>query len=299
MLYPVKYEVREYDTAFSKYVFGEILSSPLMQSFVACILVFLIANFINRHIIQNRISKFLTLLPGLFFVLITSGMPGGLMCSPAMFSAFFLVLALISINKIYKVDNAAIYIFNAGFYIAIASIFYSASISFWAFGVISMLILRSFKISELFILTSGVFVPLFLLGSYYYWHGELILIQSYFQFDKGILAVFQSLNLQSILYLAVIGITILYAIVRYNTFTMKIAIQVQKKVDIIYWFMMFSLIMMFFINGVSITHLVILSVPFAMFIGLSYEKMKSSMIAEVLHIGIIVAILLAQFNGWI
>ena len=297
LIYPSGYEVQEWDTPFSKYLFTSVIESPILQSIVACVVVFFTANFINRHIVQNRLSKHLTLLPGLFFILITAGMPGGMICSPALLSGFFLMLAITSINRIYKTNDAAVRIFNAGFYIAIAVIFYPANLFFWAFGVIALLILRSFKVSELLILTSGMFIPLFLLGTYYYWHGDLSLIWEYFQFDKGILALFLALNLNSILYLVAIGITVIYCILRYNSFTMKSAIQVQKKVDIIYWLMLFCLLIMFFVNGITFTHLVLLAIPFSMFIGLSYEKMKSAMIAEMIHVVIIIAILLSQFQG--
>jgi len=297
LINPREYIVQDWDTPFSKYLFSSVIASPLLQSIVACIVVFLIANVINRHIIQNRLSKHLTLLPGLFFILITAGMPGGMICSPALLSGFFLMLAVVSINRIYKTNDAAIRIFNAGLYISLAVILYPANIFFWAFGVIALLILRSFKVSELLMLTSGLFIPLFLMATYYYWHGDLTLIWEYFQFDKGILALFLSLNLNSILYLVAIGITVIYCIVRYNTYTMKSAIQVQKKVDIVYWLMLFCLLMMFFVNGITFTHLVLLAIPFSMFIGLSYEKMKNAMIAEMIHVIIVVAILLSQFQG--
>lgn len=297
LIHPIAYEVQPWDTPFSKYLFTSLIPSPIMQSIVACIVVFLIANFINRHIIQNRLSKHLTLLPGLFFILITASMPGGIICSPALLSGFFLMLAMMSINRIYKTNDAAIRIFNAGLYVALALILYPANLFFWVFCIISLMILRSLKLSELLMLTSGIFIPVFLLGTYYYWNGELHLIWDYFQFDKGILALFLNLNLNAILYLVAIGVIVIYCIVRYNTFTMKSAIQVQKKVDIVYWFMLFSLLIMFFVNGITFTHLVILAIPFSMFIGLSFEKMKNSMIAEMIHVIILIAILFTQFQG--
>lgn len=297
LIHPEAYQVQEFDTPIAKYLFSQLFLSPILQSLIACVLVFLIANFINRHIIQNRLSKHQTLLPGLFFVLITAGMPGGIICSPAMLSACFLMLAMLSINSIYKTSEAPVRIFNTGIYLAIATLLYPANLFFWSLGLIALLILRSFKLSELMIFTSGMFVPFFLLGTYYYWNGKLKLIWDYFQFDSGIFGLFLDLDLKTILYLSAIGLTAIYSIARYNTYTMKSSIQVQKKIDIIYWFMFFCMLMMFFINGITFTHLVILAIPFAMFIGLSFEKMKSRFVAEMFHISIIVSIFFAQFQG--
>jgi len=296
LIYPSSYALQDFDSPFSKALFTTWLSSPVLQSVLACVVVFLVANFINRHIIQNRLSKYQSLIPGLFFVLITAGMPGGMICSPAMLSCFFILLGLLSINRIYKTTDAAIRIFNTGLYFSFATLLYPANSILWVMAVIAILILRSFKVSEILILISGLVIPLFLCGTYYYWNGDLSIIWEYFQFGNGILGVFLIMDLMSISYLVAIGIVVLYCILRYNNYTMKNAIQVQKKVDIVYWLMLFCLLSMFFSDGLSATHLVILAIPFAIFIGLSFEKMKSSLLAEVLHIGIIVAILVGHFT---
>ncbi len=295
LIHPERYEVQAHDTPFSKYLFTNVLESAIFQNILACFIVFLAANFVNRHIIQNRISKYQTLLPGLFFILLTAGIPGGMICSPVLLSCFFILLALLNINGIYKTHEFAIKIFNTGLHLAFALLLYSGNVSLWGLAVISILILRSFRLNEILILTSGMFVPIFLAGVYYYWHGELDLIWEYFQFGNGILSLFWRLSLESILYLAAIGLVVIFVIARYNNYTMKNAIQVQKKIDIIYWFMFFSLVITFFVNGLSATHLLILAIPFSMFIGLSYEKMKSSMLAEVLHIVMIILILTTHF----
>lgn len=292
------YQVQEYDSPFVKYLFSELLTSPILQSLLASIIVFLTANFINRLVIQNRLSKFLTLIPGLFFILITAGMPSGMFLSPALLSVFFVLSALLNMYRTYKNRDSATHIFNAGLYFGIATIIYPSHIFFWAFGVIALLNLRSFKISEMIIYISGYFVPLFLLGTYYYWNNKLDLIYDYFQFDKGILSIFSDLSYEVLFHIAAIGIVVVYTIVRYNSFMMKSTIQVQKKVDIVYWFMLFCLLNMFFSNGISLTHMVVLAIPFSIFVGLSFEKVKSNLMAEMIHVGFIVAVLFSQFQNF-
>lgn len=294
---PKAYAVQEYDTPFAAYIFNEVIPSPIWQSLLACFLVFLTANFLNRLVIQNRMSKAQTLLPGLFYILITAGMPSGMILSPAMISVCFIVLSLLNLFRTYKNKESAVHIFNAGFYTGIATLIYPASLFLWFFCFIALLNLRSFKVSEIIISLSGLLVPFLLLGTYYYWNDEYGLIYNYFQLDKGIIGVFSQFSLETGLYLLSIAIIVVYTILRYNTYTMKTAIQVQKKVDIMYWLMLFSLLMLFFTNGISATHFTILAIPFAFFIGVSYEKIKNGMVAELLHVGIIVAVLFSQFQG--
>jgi hypothetical protein len=241
-------------------------------------------------------SKHLTLIPGLIFILITAGIPADLVLSPALISCFFILLSILNLNKTYKNRESAVHIFNSGFYLAIGALFYPANLFFWFFGFIGLLNLRSFKIPEFMIYCGGFVVPYILIFTIYYWNDQGQLIYDYFQMDRGILNVLAELNILSGIYIFSIAIVVLFIILRYNSFTMKSSIQVQKKVDIIYWFMLFTFLIMFFIEDVDTTHLAILSIPFAIFIGLSFEKMKNAMMSELIHVAMVVAILFGQFQ---
>lgn len=299
LIYPVKYEVEEFDTPIAKYIFSDLLNSGIWQSIIACVIIFLIGNFINRAVIQNRLSKHLTLLPGLFFILITAGMPSGLILSPAMLSCFFIMLLLLNLYRTYKNKDSAVHIFNTGFYIGMATLLYPANSFLIFFGLIGLLNLRSLKFQDLINYFSGIFVPAFLLFTYYYWYDQSSLIYEYFQIDKGIFALFSPFQPSTLVYFVSIGLIVIYAISRYNVFTLKNSIQVQRKIDIIYWLMLSSFFMLFFVNGITFTHLVILSIPFAIFVGLSYEKVKSRLMAELMHVGLLILILVFQFQNFI
>lgn len=293
------YQVTSYDTPIAKYFFQDLVPGAGLQAFLACVIVFLTANFINRLIIQNRLSKHQTLIPGLFFILITAGMPSGLILSPALLSGFFIMLAILNLDRTYKNKESVVHIFNTGMYIGVASLIYPANIFLILFGFIGLLNLRSFKIKELLIYWSGIFVPFFLLGTYYYWNDKYFLMQEYFQFDIGIFAIFSGFSLSILISMISIGIIVVYIILSYNSYTLKNSIQVKKKIDIMYWFLLFSFLNLFFINGIDFNHFVILAIPFAVFIGMSFEKMKSKLMAEMIHITMLIMILIVQFQTFI
>ncbi len=296
LLRPEAYVPKEYDTWLTKYFFGELFIGPRFQSVLACIFIFLLANFVNRLIIQNRLSKLLTQIPGIVFILLTSLFKGSLYLSPAMIASFFTLLSLLHLFRIYKTRDAEVKIFNAGFYIGLALLFYPGVIILWLFGIIGLLNLRSFKISELMIFLSGIIVPVFLLWTYFYWNDRSSDIFELLQFDKGIFSVFLNFNTEVLIWLVLIGLIVGFSIVRYNNYTMKNAIQVQKKIDIVYWFMLFTFMMLFFVEGINPEHLIFLAIPFAVFLGLSYERMKNHLIAELLHIVLVLTILVIHFQ---
>lgn len=296
LLRPEAYVPKETDTWLSKYVFGELITGPRFQSFLACIFIFLLANFVNRLVIQNRLSKLLTQIPGIVFILLTSLYKSTLNLSPAMIASFFVLLSLLHLFRIYKTRDAEVKIFNAGFYIGLALLFYPGVIILWIFGIIGLLNLRSFKVSELFIFLSGIIVPVFLLWTIFYWNDKGSEIYELIQFDKGIFSVLLHFTTEVLIWLIFTGIIVGFSIVRYNNYTMKNAIQVQKKIDIVYWFMLFTLIMLFFIEGINEEHLIFTAIPFSVFLGLSYERMKNHLIAELLHIVLVLSILVIHFQ---
>ncbi len=297
LIHSSPYEIKEYDTILVKYLYSHIFNSSIWQSIIASFIIFLIANFINRLIIQNRMSKQLTLLPGLCFIILTAGMPNGLLLSPALMAAFFTMICILNLYKAYKNKDSAVHIFNAGFYIAIAGIFYPACFFLLFFGFISLLNLRTYKFHEIIIYICGFFIPIFLLGTYYYANNNLNLIYQYFQFDKGILAIFSSVDFKALFSLFISSLSILYTLYKYNKFTMKNTIQVQKKIDILYWFLLFTLLIMFFINGIQYEHFIYLTIPFAYFIGISFEQIKNKLLAEIIHIGIVILVIFFQFQS--
>ena len=271
----------------------------MLQAILANIIIFLTANFINRLIIQNRLSKHLTLLPGLFFILITAIIPTGLILSPAILSLFFILLAVINLHRTYKNREFSVHIFNSGLYLGIGFIIYPSISFLWFFGLIALLNMRSFKITEFLIYCSGCFTPLFLLSAKYYWNDNFGLINEYFQLSPGFLMIFNGFDLKSILYLSTALMLIIFIILNYNKYTMKSSIQVQKKIDILYWFMLFSFLMMFFGDNIGYSHFFLLAFPLGVFIGLSYEKMKNSLMAELIHVVLIIGILFIHFQNLI
>lgn len=272
------------------------MPGALSQNIFACFIVFLIANFINRLVIRNRLTKDFSLIPGLVFILISATVKETLTLSPALISCFFLMLGLLYLNRTYKNRDAEVHIFNVGFFISISAIFYPAILILWIFGIIGLLNLRSLKFHELIIFFSGFFVPFFLLWTYYFWYDKGPVVFDYIQINQTVLRIFKGFGIEGIIILVLIIVGVGYALFRYNFYTIKTSLQVQKKIDIIYWLMLFSFISMFFKNNINETHLAILMLPISVFLGISYERMKDGLLAELIHVGVVLTILIIQFQ---
>ncbi len=147
LFYPQKYQVQETSNEILKGLYS-FIDFPVLQSIIAILLIFIHAIIINHTFIKHRLSREITLLPGLIYVVFVTVVTDFTVLHPALLGNTFIIFALMNLFKTYKLPNAAACIFNAGFYISVASLFYTPYVFMVFFGIIILLILRSFKLLE-------------------------------------------------------------------------------------------------------------------------------------------------------
>lgn len=173
-IYPGKTTLIDYDQGIlSSWIIGWIGQNVMWNNIASVLLLFLQAIMINLLVINNRLSREISLFPGLFYILIASSIPSFLPLSPLIIANTFFIACLISLFSVYKKPIVASTILNAGIWIGLASLAYFSYFSLFILGLIGLNILRAFKIRERLMLLSGVFIPFFLLGVYFFWEGQL------------------------------------------------------------------------------------------------------------------------------
>ncbi|MGB4958535.1 MAG: hypothetical protein WBO36_03610, partial [Saprospiraceae bacterium] len=149
----------------------QAIPSGLLQNIVANILIFFHALMINYIFINHRMSREITLFAGVFYVLLVTINIDNSLLSNVLIANSFIILALYNLLKTYKIPHPTANIFNTGFWIGVAGLFYSPYFLFILFGLISLLVLRSFKFIEKLQYFIGCAIPYFLLFTYRYWYG--------------------------------------------------------------------------------------------------------------------------------
>lgn len=147
-------------------------------------LVALLAGTAAVHIVADR-QELLgkrSYLPAFLYLVLMSGSPRLTCLHPALFANIFILVAFHRIMSSYRKDTAFMEAFDAGFWIAIASLFYFPAIVFLLLPWISFLILRPFIWREWVIVAVGALVPYLFAGVYYFWFD----ISEYLWFDKMI-----------------------------------------------------------------------------------------------------------------
>jgi len=245
---------------------------------------------------QFKLSGELTLVPGICYILLASAIPESFYCSPLLFSICFLLLAVHQMFQCYKMYSPAVHIFNVGFWLSIAYLFYSSMLFFILFAILALVIIRNFKAKELLMLLIGFLVPLLLVGVYFFWNDDLPTYME-IQFIKG--TSWRNWNipmgLEQLFSLIFLGIILLGSIIGYQKFTYKKGIQERKSIDVLYWSMVFAGFTFLIQPDADMTHLLLL-VPCLAF-GLTFLLFRlSPNRAEAFHLFLLVSVILWQFN---
>ncbi len=283
----------------SDWVYQWIDYNSLTGDILAILLIFLqgfILNFLN---LRHRLSEPVNLFPGLIFILIASLLPEFLHLSPLHMANTFYLFALMDLMSTYNKNDSAANIFNAGLWIALGSLFYFSYLIFIPLAFISLNILRAFSLRERLMILTGFLVPYLFCGLYYFWTNQLTLFADH-QFVRN----FQLLDIRNSLsslttfdyvklsIFALLLVVVLFSAERYRS---RKTIQVQKKLNILFWGLLFGGLSITFQQGLQLDQLLILALPLGLLLSINFINMPKSW-AEFFHIVLVIFALLLQFR---
>lgn len=279
-----------------RFVEAYLPSNYLWNVILATVLIFINAAQINYIVIKNRIARDINLYPGMVFVLLSALHKDMFWLSPQLISLSLLLAAINNLFRIYQKPKSAGFLFNAGFFIGLATLFYMPYSLFLFFAIISMLVLRKFVVRELIQMLTGFFLVFFFLAFIQFWNDldfnfvEIFLLQFKWSFS------FSHYSLNEWIILGFTFAMIFVVSANYRKFTIKKSIQSQKKVNLIYWLMIIGFLTLPFIPTVFIfPSLLVIYVSYAIFIGMMMTRSKNQTAMELLHLFILFFIIFSHF----
>lgn len=121
----------------------------------------------NLVLNSNEVQYKQSWLPALMYLILASILPPFLWMHPLLFVNSMLILLLDRIFRLYKNKSTASLIFDAGFILSLASLFYRPVIYLFVFFFLALMILRPFSWREWMIGIMGLFLPIFFTYVYY------------------------------------------------------------------------------------------------------------------------------------
>jgi hypothetical protein len=267
----------------------------VLSSIVAGVLCFVQALFINQIINSNKILAKKTYVGGLFFIIFSSFLPEGLFLSPASVALSFLIISISKLFSLFRKDKANTDIFDVGFLIAIATMFYFPSILFLILAYIGLATIRPFDYREWLAVLTGFFSPFFILFTYYFWFditsslpGDVANFHSTGWLRAIPMSADRWAMIATLLLLSAILLTMLPAALYSRV------IQVRKFAGLMAFFIAFTALSFVLQQTISLSHLVLLSLPLAIISAMVISQIKRNLVSEVIHLILILLVLAGQ-----
>lgn len=255
-------------------VFGHWYVSTLAQSkwmsiVIPSIVLFITAITANRLVANERMSRKITQLPGLFILLLASLAPTLIGAHSCQLANLFLLFALFPLFRLYRTSERAVFSFNAGFWLGLAVLCNAYYLVFLLLLVLGGGSLSTLRLRMIFQFITGCFIPIFLTATLYFWFRN----EGFF-FERQLPGFGGwSYNQEAIWNLG--GVVTFSGVLGFSVFKQAsnvklLNIESRKKVNIIYWWLLFSglaFILTPVIDAASLQYMVvplgiILSLPF-------------------------------------
>jgi hypothetical protein len=231
-------------------------------------------------------------LSALVFVVMMSFLPDQLTLNPINIALGFMILLLhhllISYNKPEHLDR----IFAAGFFTAIASMFYLPFILWFVFVIISFLVFRAGNWRAWMAAIIGLITPFLYLAVWYFWHDEFIVNALGFPIFFSHILVFPNPFHTDFFILSGFALLMaLWGIFLFRSGPQK-TVEVRVKTNILLWTLVFTLLSFVFSRSMAIFHPALAMPALAMVITGTLIGLKKTRVAEVILLVYFLSVLL-------
>ncbi len=267
------------------------LPEPVLLRFFIGIAIVFIGGFLMSIItVRQRLESEVTLLSGLFFILVMALRLDYVMPSGLTIGAVCLILALQNLlyspNKVYN----AIFLFNTGFFIGLAGLFYWSMWVFVLWAILGGFQLLGARLKETLMILTGFVIPYFFMAFEYFWNGHFSEFSGdlLFQYFDATQIPLMGKNLKEWIATGILSLLLLSALFSYNKNIKKKQVIVRRKINVIYWMIPFIPLVVILQSSAQVYDYALFAIPLSVVMAFQFTRLKSGA-AELLHF-ILVAI---------
>jgi hypothetical protein len=251
------------------------------------------AVYVNYIASVNKLFKSNSFLAALFYVLLNGAGLVLFSLNLILIVNTFVLLLLHQLFKLYNLQQAATTLFNIGFFVGLATVFYNPLIVLLPLAIYGIAYIRTPKGKDFLILLIGLLVPFTYWTTYLYLTNQLITtIDNYVLFhidkvDKVVTTNYYFLGFVSLLSILAV-LNLILTIGRNVVKTRKLLMMVLLLLGVC------SVTYLFSTQDYRVTYL-ILTVPLAILLANLFTSIKKRILSELIFILLIVTILLDYF----
>jgi hypothetical protein len=256
---------------------------PIAASIFAYIVVVLTGFLYNYIANEQEFLPKRTYLPGLFYCVLMSSSPLLLQCHPLIFANLFITLMLNALVNTYRQNTAFNGVFQGGFFLGIASLFYFPVVLLFPLLLVSLLVLRPFIWREWLIIIIGFIFPYIYVVTYYFWNDSL----NFFWEDRIGYNIINGkrdwlfFTEPNPAFWMLLGFLVL-ALVRISSGFAIQKLKAKKGYTLLFWLLPISFLTILIAPSISMITLSLLAVPAAVILANYFFSMKKTWLAGLL-----------------
>ena len=266
---------------FYKLIFGAIHTLPVLNHFVAMLIILLMSYLLIRIGVRDQLLQQRSLMPAIFFILFTAALPEARQVSPALIGSLFYLWCFIILFEVHDKKPDTLSIFAASLILALGSMFCLNLIWFVPLIWATLWTLRPVTWRELlYPVVAYVLLALFLFT--WYWgiksNGAAFstLIAENISLSGGFQAFHYSVYLLYGFILLLVGIASIYMIDRFRS--MKTV--VQNTYQVMFYMFLAGILFFVFIARFDPPSLVFIAFPVTFVLSNYFHRKKSPWIHE-------------------
>lgn len=260
-------------------------------------LLLIISIYLNVYLKDAKIIDRLGYLPTLFFMLVSACFSSFLYISNELIALLFFSISLMRLIQSLLIEETDVRIFDASFFMSVASLFYKPLMPCILIVFLSVIILKSVQIKALLFIVIGIIIPYFLLGVYLFMYDRLglylqQLVPDFFHKTQ----LFSPKDFLQIVKIIFVGICTLLGFVKIQAVLSKSTVNIRKYYSLL---LIVSLVYipMFLINKqLSTIHFIFLILPVSYYLLNFLKDIQRTWISELIHVALFVLIYVSNIN---
>jgi hypothetical protein len=266
---------------FYNLVFGAIHKVPVLNHFVAMLIIMLISYALIRIGVRDQLLQQRSLMPAIFFILFTAALPDARQVSPALIGSLFYLLCFVILFEVQDKKPDTLSIFVASLILVLGSMFYLKLIWFVPLIWVSLWTMRQVTWRELSYPVIAYALMVLLLFTWYWGvrengAGFVELVQK----NMALTGSFEPYHFSVYIYygfiLLLVLISSIFMVDRFQT--MKT--MAQKIYQVMFYMFLAGILYFHFIGHFDPTGLVYIALPVAFVLSNYFHRKKSPWIHE-------------------
>ncbi|WP_220101274.1 hypothetical protein [Chitinophaga oryzae] len=266
--------------------------SPFVFTALAVMLMLLQSLLLTKIINHHRLFPKSTYLPAMCYLLFTSLLQSWNVFSPALLVNVIMLWVFSSITELYTRTSARDVVFNIGFALGMCGLIYFPAIIFCLLLLVSMLIMRAFRLAEWIIAILGLICPIYLMGTYLFLTNQMTLLRQIPNIGLS-LPLITDYKVWGAMIACLLFFVLGWLLLQRPL--MKMLIQGRKIWAVLIVYVLVAMLVPFFNVHFSPAYWVLAVLPVAMFAGNVFWSVTNETFANVIHFIVLGYMIVMQY----